>query len=378
MNARTTRGAAVRRAALAAGAAVSAVCLTACGAFTDTAEADGSAPPAKSGDITVGLLLPDRDTTRFEKFDRPVFTRRIASLTAHRGRVRYANAGASAARQSRQLQQMIDAKVDVVVVDAVDGRAIAPQVRKAREAGIPVIAYDRLAEGPIDAYVSHDNELVGEVQGRALLEALGSKAPTSRIVMLNGSPTDPNSALFEKGALDQLKNSVVIAKSYDTRAWLPQVAEANLKKAIRSVGLGNIAAVYAANDGLAGAAVKALKQAGATRIPPVTGQDADLAAVRRIVAGEQYMTVYKSFTEEADNAAEMAVAKAQGRSLAFDALARDKVGNTTRKDIPAALVPVVAVTRDTVKDTLVRDGVYTVRDICTPAYAADCAAIGLN
>ncbi|MET7451600.1 substrate-binding domain-containing protein [Streptomyces sp. NPDC005574] len=364
-----------RSLATALAASASALSLTACGVIGGD---NVSAVSKKGDDITVGLLLPDRDTKRFEKFDRPLFTQRIASLTNGKGKVRYANAGASETTQNKQLAEMIAAKVDVLLVDAVDSKAIAPGVKKAKDAGIPVIAYDRLAEGPIDAYVSHDNELVGEVQGRSLIEALGGKASTSKIVMMNGSPADPNTARFKKGAMAELENNVIIAKSYDTKEWLPAVAEANMREAIKSVGLGNIAAVYSANDGMAGAVIDAVKKAGATRIPPVTGQDADLAAVRRIVSGEQYMTVYKSFMLEATNAAEMAVAKVQGRAIAFDALTRDTVDSPTQKSIPSMLVPVVALTKDNIKDTVIKDGVYTVKDICTPKYEADCAAINLT
>ena len=117
---------------------------------------------------------------------------------------------------------MIADKVDVILVDAVDSKAIEPDVEKAKDAGIPVIAYDRLAQGPIDAYVSHDNELVGEVQGRLVVEALGDKAATSKIVMMNGSLADPNTALFKKGALDELKGKVVIAKRTTPRTGCPR------------------------------------------------------------------------------------------------------------------------------------------------------------
>ncbi|GAA3798660.1 substrate-binding domain-containing protein [Streptomyces coacervatus] len=328
--------------------------------------------------MTVGLLLPDKDTARFEKFDYPIFKAQVASLTHGKGKVRYANAGASVAKQSTQFAEMIDAKVDVILVDAVDSKAIAPDVKKAKDAGIPVIAYDRLAQGPIDAYVSHDNELVGEVQGRAITDGLGDKATTSKIVMMNGDPGDPNTARFKEGALSELKGRVVIAKSYDTNKWLPSAAKANMKKAIQSVGLSNISAVYSANDGMAGAIIDALKAAGVTKMPLVTGQDANLDAVQRIVAGEQTMTVYKSFLLEATNAAEMAVDKVKGKSLEFDALTQDSVDSPTQKAIPAMLVPVVALTRGNIKSTVIKDGVYTVKDICTAKYAADCAAIGLK
>ncbi|MDL5202751.1 substrate-binding domain-containing protein [Streptomyces sp. ALI-76-A] len=359
-------------------ASTSTLLLAACGIVDGVGGSSSSAAPKKGNDITVGLLLPDKETTRFEKFDHPLIKKRVAALTAGKGEVRYANAEASASKQSAQMDEMITDKVDVILVDAVDAKAIAPAVRKAKDAAIPVIAYDRLAEGPIDAYVSHDNELVGQVQGRALIGALGGKAATSKIVMMNGAPADPNTARFRSGALDELEGRVVIAEQYDTKEWLPAVAKANMKKAIQSVGLGDIAAVYSANDGMAGAVIEALKEAGATDIPPVTGQDADLAAVQRIVSGEQYMTVYKSFLLEADNAAKMAVARVQGRSIEFEALTPDTVDSPTQQDIPSMLVQVVAVTKDNIKETVVQDGVYSVRDICTAAYEEDCAAIGLE
>ncbi|WP_316770899.1 sugar ABC transporter substrate-binding protein [Streptomyces sasae] len=363
---------------MALAASASALSLTACGVVDGIGGSSGSASPGKGDDITVGLLLPDKDTARFEAFDYPIFKKEVASLTHGKAKVDYANAEASQDKQSRQFQAMVSKKVDIIVVDALDAKAIAPDVQKAKDAGIPVIAYDRLAQGPIDAYVSHDNELVGEVQARAIVEALGSKAATSKIVMMNGDPADPNTGKFKDGALGELKGKVQIAKEYDTDKWSPVVAEANMKKAIQAVGLGNIAAVYSANDGMAGAVIDAMKQAGATKIPPVTGQDANLDAVQRVVSGEQYMTVYKSFLEEATDAAEMAVYKVQGKDIQYDALTQDKIDSPTEKDIPATLVPVVALTRNNIKDTVIADGVYTVGDICTAKYKADCAAIGLN
>ncbi|MEV6168649.1 substrate-binding domain-containing protein [Streptomyces sp. NPDC051954] len=359
-------------------ASASALALTACGVIDGVGGSDNSASPKKGDDITVGLLLPDTDTARFENFDHPVIKKEVATLTHGKGKVVYANAEASQDKQNQQFQQMVDQKVDIILVDALDAKAIAPQVQKAKDAGIPVIAYDRLAQGPIDAYVAHDNELVGELQGRAVIEALGGDAASSKIVMMNGDPADTNYAKYKQGALGELEKKVRIAKVYDTDKWSPAVAEANMKKAIQAVGLDDIAAVYAANDGLAGAVIKAMKEAGATRIPPVTGQDANLDAIQRIVSGEQYMTAYKPFLEEATRAAEMAVYKLQGRDIQFDALTRDTVDSPTEKKIPTMLVPVVAVTKDNIKETVIADGVYSVKDICTPKYEEACAAIGLK
>ncbi|MEW2400894.1 substrate-binding domain-containing protein [Streptomyces sp. NPDC046862] len=379
MNTRNTRTRirriALRRTAVAVAASAAAFSLASCGVVDGVGD-ESKASPTKGNDITVGLLMPDKETARYEQFDYPIFKAKVLELTDGKGTVQYANAEKDAKQQNRQLEQMVAEKVDIVVVDAVDSKAIASAVKKAKDAGIPVIAYDRLAQGPIDAYISFDNELVGQVQGRALVEKLGTSA-ASKIVMMNGSSTDPNSAQFKAGAMSELQDAVTIAKEYDTKDWDPKNAKANMEKAIAAVGLDNIAGVYAANDGIAGAVIDALKTAGVSKVPPVTGQDADLDAVRRIVSGDQYMTVYKSYPQEADAAAEMAVAKIQGRSIEFDALTRDKVDSPTNENIPSQLVPVVALTKENIEDTVVKDGIYTVKQICTSKYRSACQEIGL-
>ncbi|MEU1038086.1 sugar ABC transporter substrate-binding protein [Streptomyces sp. NPDC005551] len=369
----------MRRTAIALGAFALAAPLAACGVVDGIGGGDGSsAGPKKGDDITVGLLLPEKENSRYEKFDHPIIKKKVAELTHDKGRVEYANAEQDAARQKSQLEQMVADKVDVVLLDAVDSKSIASAVQKAKDAGIPVIAYDRLAQGPIDAYISFDNELVGEVQGRALVETLGSGAATSKIVMMNGSVTDPNAAQFKAGALSELQGKVVIAKKYDVTDWKPENAKIRMQEAITAVGLDNIAGVYSANDGMAGAVIEALKETGAGKLPPVTGQDAELAAVQRIVSGDQFMSVYKSYPQEASAAAQMAVAKVQGRSIEFDALTRDTVDSPTTKKVPAQLVPVVALTKKNIRETVVEEGFYTVKQICTPKLKADCSAVGLN
>ncbi|MGV9251762.1 sugar ABC transporter substrate-binding protein [Streptomyces sp. NPDC003697] len=368
----------MRRIAIAVAAPTLTFSLSACGGF-GVSGGGGDARPTKGGEVTVGLLLPETANTRYEKFDYPIIKRKVASLTRDEGRVRYANAEADADRQNSQMQKMIDDKVDVILIDAVDSHAIAGEVKKAKDAGIPVIAYDRLAEGPIDAYVSFDNELVGEVQGRTLLEAMGPGVDASKkIVMINGSPTDPNAAQFKKGALSQLSGKVTIAKEFDTKGWKPENAEANMTEAINDIGKGDIAGVYAANDGMAGGVIRALDAAGVSKLPPVTGQDAELDAVQRIVSGEQYMSVYKSYPTEAETAAEMAVAKVQGKDIQFDSLTRDRVSSPTDRDIPAQLVSVVALTRSNIEDTVIADGIYEKSDICAGKYRSACEAIGLK
>ncbi|MFJ6659563.1 substrate-binding domain-containing protein [Streptomyces sp. NPDC091377] len=352
--------------------------LAGCGVLDMGGESGGDATPAKGNDLTIGLLLPEQANTRYDKFDHPFFEKKVAALTDGQGRVRYANADADATRQETQLQEMIDDRVDAIVLDAVDAKAISAGVARANAEGIPVIAYDRLAEGPIDAYISFDNELVGEVQGRTLLEALGGDSASDRIVMMNGSPTDPNAAQFKRGALTELEGQVTVAKSYDTEGWKPENAEAQMAEAIEEIGLDNIAGVYSANDGMAGGVVAALEAAGVTKLPPITGQDAELAAVQRIIAGEQYMSVYKSYPQEAETAAALAVARAQGRNIQFDALTRERVDSPTHKDIPAQLVTVVALTAKNIEETVVAEGIHKLSDICTAEFQDDCAVAGLS
>ena len=352
-----------------------AVSLAACGSAKESGGGSSKSSGPKKGDaIKVGLLLPENQTARYEKFDRPLIEKKVKELTNGKGEIVYANAKQDATLQNQQVDTMVTNKVDVLIVDAVDAAAIKNSVQKAKDAGIPVVAYDRLAQGPIDAYTSFDNETVGKTQGEALLKALGSKAKSGKIVMMNGSSTDPNAAQFKKGAHEVLDGKVNVGKEYDTKEWKPENANSNMEGAISALGKKNIIGVYSANDGMAGGIITALKAAGIK--VPVTGQDAELAGVQRIVTGDQYMSVYKPYAPEAAAAAEMAVDLAQGKSL--DSVAKDKVDSPTTKQVPSVLVAVTALTKDNIKDTVIKDGVYTVADICTSQYKAACDKIGLK
>jgi D-xylose transport system substrate-binding protein len=365
----------MRRAAFAVAAGAMAVSLAACGSAKESGGSSKESGSPKKGDaIKVGLLLPENQTARYEKFDKPLIEKKVKELTNGKGEVVYANAKQDATLQNQQVDTMITNKVDVLIVDAVDSAAIKNSVQKAKDAGIPVVAYDRLAQGPISAYTSFDNKTVGKTQGEALLKALGSKAKSGKIVMMNGSVTDPNAAQFKAGAHEVLDGKVNVGKEYDTKEWKPENANSNMEGAISALGKKNIIGVYSANDGMAGGIITALKAAGIK--VPVTGQDAELAGVQRIVTGDQYMSVYKPYAPEADAAAEMAVDLAQGKAL--DAVAKDKVDSPTTKQVPSVLVPVTALTKDNIKDTVIKDGVYTVADICTPQYKAACDKIGLK
>jgi D-xylose transport system substrate-binding protein len=205
---------------------------------------------------------------------------------------------------------------------------------------------------------------------------MGAKARGGQIVMMNGSTIDPNAGWFKRGALSVLKGKVKIGKSYDTVGWRPENAFVNMTGAIAALGAGNIDGVLAANDSLAGAVISALNAAEVKSLPPVTGQDADLAAVRRIVRGDQYMTVYKPFKPAADAAAEMAVALGRGKPVG--SIATGTVDSPTTKGIPSVLLQPVPVTVGNIKSTVVKDGMYTIDQICTQNLRSACHKAGLT
>ncbi|MFI7413713.1 substrate-binding domain-containing protein [Streptomyces sp. NPDC049627] len=358
----------VRGAVAAVTAAVTAVALSACGDGGGSDSGGGSRP-------RIGVLLPDSTTARWEMNDRPLLEQKIKELCGD-CEVEHANAKNDVAIQQAQMDSMIADGVDAILLVAVNAKSLRPAVAKADEAGIPVIAYDRLAEGPISGYASFDGEEVGRLQGRALLKALGDGAADARIVMMNGDPTDPNAVAFKKGALSELEGKVEIAKAYDTRQWRTEVANMNMSGAISALGADEIDGVYAANDGLAAGSISALKANKVDPLPPITGQDAELRAVQRILADEQYMTVYKPFAPEASAGAALAVAAARGESL--DKVAKHQVRTSTGSTVPAVLLTPTSVTVDTIEDTVVKDGVYTIEQICTPQLDAACARAGLT
>lgn len=322
-----------------------------------------------SGEGTIALLLPDAKTARYETFDRPVFEARVAELGDYR--VAYTNADQDAAKQQQQAESALASGADVLVLDPVDSRAAASIVNEANAQGVPVIAYDRMIEGGrLAYYVSFDNEKVGTLQAQALVDGMTAEGgENAGILMVNGSPTDSNAAQFRAGALEILeKTGLDILAAYDTPDWSPDKAQDWVAGQLTRYG-DEIAGVYAANDGIAGGAISAMKAAVVTPWPIVTGQDADLAAIQRIVSGDQYMTVYKALKTQAERAADVAVALVRGEEV---------TAPTEVDGVPATLLDPVAVTVDDILSTVVADGFWTIDDICTPAYEAACERAGLR
>lgn len=353
----------IRRAALTAAAfVIGAGSLAACGANEAQSGSEGG-----DGAKKIALLLPESKTTRYEAFDKPLFENKVAELCAD-CEVVYFNADQDPAKQQQQVETAITDQVDAMVLDPVDGKAAAGLVTSAQDAGIPVIAYDRFIEGA-DYYMSFDNATVGELQAQSLVDAIGG---SGGILMLNGAPTDPNAGQFKEGAHTVLDASdVEILAEFDNPDWSPEKAQEWTTDQLGKYKPEDIAGVYAANDGQASGVIAALTGAGVdkTALPPITGQDAQLAAIQQIVAGEQYMTIYKPITVEAEKAAEVAVDLANGEEI---------TGTTDFDGVASFIFDPIVVTQDNIGDTVVADGFYTVEEICTENYAAACEEIGLS
>lgn len=225
-----------------------------------------------------------------------------------------ADAQSSSAKQLSDIEALMAQGVNALIVLAQDTQAVIPAVQAAADEGIPVIAYDRLIEDPRAFYLTFDNVEVGRMQARAVLAA----APKGRYVMIKGSPTDPNADFLRGGQQEVLQAAIdagditVVGEAY-TDGWLPANAQRNMEQILTEASNG-VDAVVASNDGTAGGVVAALTAQGMAGIP-VSGQDGDHAALNRVAAGTQTVSVWKDARELGKAAAEIAVALAGGTAM---------------------------------------------------------------
>jgi len=340
--------------------------LAACGSSSSSGNGGGSKK--------IALLLPETKTARYESKDRPLFEADVAKLCG--AQVLYSNANQDAPTQQNQADAAITNGANVLVLDPVDGAAAAAIATKAKTAKVPVVSYDRLIlNAPVDYYISFDNAGVGKLQGTALLAALKGKQ-NAQVVMINGDPTDNNATLFKQGAHSVLDSTTKVVKEYDTPTWSPDNAQKEMTQALTALN-NKVDGVLAANDGTAGGAIAAMKAAGLNPLPPITGQDAELAAIQRVVAGTQTMTVYKAIVPEAEKAAELACDLATGKTVP-SSMTGGKTTNNKAADVPSILLTPVALTKANVKATVIADKFWTLADICTADFVAACTAAGIK
>jgi D-xylose transport system substrate-binding protein len=329
------------------------------------------------GGKTIALLLPENHTPRYEANDRPDFEAKVKEICSD-CKILYSNATQDASKQQSQAEAALTQGADVLVVDAVDAGSAGAIVTKAKAQDVPVVSYDRLiTNSDIDYYISFDNVQVGKLQGTTLIKGLKANGKGSGpVVMLAGDPADNNAKLFKQGANQALKTGgVKIAKSYDTPGWTADKAQNEMQQAITALGNSGFAGVLAANDDLGGAAIAAMKGAGIKPSSrPTTGQDATVAGLQRILAGEQYMTVWKAIKPEAGGAAQIAVALAKGDDVP-SGLVNQQVNNG-KKDVPSVILTPVAILKNNV-NKVVDGGDVKKSDLCKGSFASACSSAGI-
>jgi D-xylose transport system substrate-binding protein len=319
-----------------------------------------AADPGKK-QIKIGFSLDTLKEERWQR-DRDMFVTKAESLGA---KVIVQAANGDDALQVSQAESMIAQGVDILVVVPHNAEATARIVEEAHAKGIKVIAYDRLIKNSdLDLYISFDNVKVGEMQAKAIL----AKAPKGNYVYIGGAPTDNNALLFKQGAMNILqpavdKGDIKIVFSQFSDEWKPENALKHMENAL-TAQKNDIQAVVAANDGTAGGAIVALTAQKLAGKVPISGQDAELAAMQRIVEGTQTMTVYKPLRMLAETSAQIAFDLASGKMPGN----LQKVNNG-KIDVPSLLLEPVAVDITNIKDTVVKDGFHKLEDICKTAVA---------
>jgi simple sugar transport system substrate-binding protein/D-xylose transport system substrate-binding protein len=352
----------MKRLAVVAVAMTVALAGTSCGA--DEGKAGGGAADAK-----IAFLMPDIASTRYELFDAPLFTAKMKELCAG-CTVLYQNAAADPAKQQQQANSMLAQGVKAIVIDPVDSAAAASIVQAAQGQGVPVIAYDRpIPDKKADYYISFDNEKIGQLIAQSLVDHMKETKATGGILQVNGSPTDAAAGLIKKGIHSAVDPSgYKLLAEFDTPGWAPPKAQEWVSGQITRFP-NQVAGVVAANDGTGGASIAAFKAAGG-KVPPVTGNDAELAALQRVISGDQYNTISKPIKIVADAAATVAHEFAQGNKPA---------GKATLFDTRSELFTPTVVTRENVAEVLKQPGfAVKITDVCTAEYKAACTELGLS
>ena len=339
----------------------------------------GTAPQADAAtvsNVTVAFLMPDQGSTRYEEHDHPGFVAEMQKLCPS-CKVLYQNANGDISRQQQQFNSVISQGAKAIVLDPVDSAAAASLVKQAQGQGIKVIAYDRpIPSAAADYYVSFNNEEIGKTIAKSLVDHLkATKVPTNDtgVLEINGSPTDAAAGLIKKGVHAGLAESgYATLAEYDTPNWLPSNAQQWAAGQVSRFGK-KIVGVVAANDGTAGGAIAAFKAAGVNPVPPVTGNDATIAGLQLIIAGDQYNTISKPSEVVAAAAADVAVALLGGETPKAD---------TTLFDTPTRLFTPALVTAGNLKAEIIDKDVNgkpieKPATLCTGRYVEGCKKLGI-
>jgi len=357
----------MKRIALAATALAAAAALTLAGCSSnDRGGSTDSTDAASAGfaaDSTIGVALPDKTSENWVLAG-DLFTKGLEDA-GFKADVQYAPASNTVAEQQNQISAMVTNGAKVIVIGAKDGKQLGTQLQQAADAGVKIIAYDRLIENTpnVDYYVAFDNYKVGELQGQALLDGLakrsGHGAPWN-IELFSGSPDDANSAVFFNGAMSVLQpkiddGTLVVGSGQTdinqtaTQGWKAENAQSRMDSLLTSTyGSKTLDGVLSPNDTLARAILTSVTQAGKdVSTFTVTGQDSEAESVKSIMAGQQYSTINKDTS--------LLVAQTITMIQDLQKGSEPEVNDTTQYDngvkvVPAYLLPPVIVTKDNAAD----------------------------
>ncbi|RDE94404.1 D-xylose ABC transporter substrate-binding protein [Aggregatibacter aphrophilus] len=302
-------------------------------------------------DLKIGMSIDDLRLERWQK-DSSIFVKKAEALGA---KVYIQSANGDDSAQISQIENMINKNIDVLVIIPHNGEVLSNVIAEAKKEGIKVLAYDRLINNAdLDFYVSFDNEKVGELQAQSIIE----KKPEGNYFLMGGSPVDNNAKLFRKGQMKVLQplidsGKIKVVGDQWVDSWLPEKALQIMENAL-TANKNNIDAVVASNDATAGGAIQALSAQGLSGKVAISGQDADLAAIKRIVEGTQTMTVYKPITLLADKAAEISVSLAKEEKIQPNAEL-----NNGLKNVPSYLLEPIVVDKNNIEATIIKDGFHS-------------------
>ena len=308
------------------------------------------------GKPVIGLSLDNLQLERWQR-DRDFFVAKANELGAE---VIVQSANSDDARQISQCENMLTRGVDLLVVIPHNGKVAAAIVEMAHEAGVKVLAYDRIInDSDLDLYLSFDNVRVGEMQAGYLVE----RAPSGNYVLIGGSPTDHNAQMFREGQMNVLQPYIdrgeitVVADQWATD-WQPIEALRHVENALTQAN-NDVVAIVTSNDATAGGAVQALAEQNLAGQVLVSGQDADLPALQRLLDGTQSMTVYKPVKLLAETAAEIALQMIEDQHLG----AVNNAVNNGKIDVPSILLDPLMVDKDNLVETVIEDGFHSVEAV---------------
>jgi D-xylose transport system substrate-binding protein len=334
--------------------------LSAISFFTAVAMAPAAAD--EKADIRIGFLLKTMQEERYQT-DKALFIARAESLGAE---VLFDSSANDELLQLQQFEGLLEAKVDVIVLQPVNTRTAGALVRLANKQGVKVVGYDSLlTDGPLDVMVMQDSWAVGRLQGEAMIDWFKrvKGEVKGRVVMIKGQPGDSNAELLSSGALEIIaQNSgleLIAERSHVD--WSPDLARETTESLLVKYD-NQIDAFICNNSGLAFGVLQALhdEDLASTSKVFVAGSDADLRNIQMVARGEQEIDVWKKIKPLAYRAAEVAFALAQDPSRAVaEAIGESKPINNGFAEIPTIITPVVAVTKDTIDGTVIDGGFFT-------------------